>query len=240
MVNKILITGAGGDVGPTVCLALAGEGRTFALHARKETKELKGLAKRLKSYGAISHIVTADLSLPYESERVVAEATGLMRGIDAVVHLASSFEKTPFGKVTEEKWDEVMANNLRPAFFLAQEAARQMEKAGGKMVFFSDSAVQRPYGSYLPYSIAKAGVEALVKGLARTLGPKIAVNAVAPFAVTRPKAMTDKGWCDLLNKTLLRRANTTDEIVALVKFLLDSAETITGQVLTVDSGRTLR
>ena len=238
--GKILITGASGTIGGACAQTLAREEIQIVLHCRTQLEKVQALQGEMEKSGAGAHVIQADFSEPGATKALVAEAAEKMGGLNILVHCAALFEKTPFSTVTGEQWDRNLAINLKTAFFLSQAAAGVMERDGGRMIFLSDVAATKPYGSYFPYCIAKAGIDALVRGLARSLAPKIQVNAIAPYIVTRPPGISDAGWNDLLNKTPMRRASTPQEIAALVSMLATSAETITGQVMAVDGGRLLR
>lgn len=240
LTGKILITGATGTIGGACARTLAREETQIVLHCRTQVERAQALQGEIEQAGAGAHIIQADFSDAMAPKGLVADAAEKMGGLDLVIHCAALFEKTPFLTVTPEQWDRGISINLKTAFFLAQAAASAMEKDGGRMIFLSDVAATKPYGSYFPYCIAKAGIDALVRGLARSLAPKIQVNAIAPYIVTRPPGITDAGWNDLLNKTPMRRASTPEEIAALVSTLAFSAQTITGQVIAVDAGRLLR
>lgn len=239
-IQKILITGATGTIGSAVARAFAGPGRRLALHWRASQKKAEALAQEIAASGAEAALISADLSHADEATALVSKAFDQLGGLDLLVHCAALFERTPLGTVTEEQWRRIVDLDLRAAFFIAQEAGMRMQQGGGRMVFLSDVAAVKPYGGYLPYCIAKAGVDALVRGLAKSLSPKVTVNAVAPYVVTRPAGITDRGWNDLLSKMPTRRAQTAEEIAAVIKMLAESAESITGQVIAVDGGRLLR
>ncbi len=238
--KRILITGATGSLGSSIAQALAESSSNMVLGYFKNKDKAHELKQSIEGISASIEAIQSDLTKPDGPEHLIQKSVDAMGGIDVLIHCASLFEKTPLGTVTSEKWDEIIQVDLKAAFFLAQSAAKSMQENGSSMVFLSDVAVQKPYGSYLPYCIAKAGIEALARGLARTLAPKIRVNAVAPYIVTRPETMSDKGWVDLINKTPMRRPNSIEEIVGLVKWLALDAHTTTGQVIAVDGGRLLR
>ena len=71
------------------------------------------------------------------------------------------------------------------------------------------------------------------------MAPTVTANAVAPYLVTRPEGITDKGWKDMLDKTPMRRASTPEEIAEAVGMIAGS-ETMTGQVISIDGGRLLK
>jgi pteridine reductase len=238
--KRILITGATGSLGSCMAQAFAESDAHMVFSYFKNKNKARELVENIQGKANSVEAVQADLAKPNGPLHLISHCTKTLGGVDVLIHCASLFEKTPLGTVTSDKWDELIQINLRAAFFLAQSAAESMQVHGGSMIFLSDVAVQKPYGSYLPYCIAKAGIEALVRGLARTLAPKVRVNAVAPYIVTRPEGMSDKGWTDLINKTPMRQPNSVQEIVGLVKWLALDAHTTTGQVIAVDGGRLLR
>lgn len=237
---RVLITGATGNLGEAVANTLARPATHLCLSYKSSQAKAQALARSLSGCCEKVDAFAADLATDRGPMNLIEHAMHVMGGIDVLVHLASAFEKAAFDQVSEEGWRRVVDANLKAPFFLAQAAAKAMERDGGSMTFFSDTAVQRPYGNYLPYCMSKAGVEAMVRGLARTLAPKIRVNAVAPFIVTRPPDMTEKGWTDLINKTPSRSPTSPEEVAGLVKWLAIEAHTTTGQVITIDGGRLLR
>lgn len=238
--QKILITGATGAIGSEIALKLAGPGRKIVLHFRKNTEKAQDIKSKTEKSGSEAFVIASDISETAAVSNLVSESIKLMGGLDILVHAVAIFERTPFGEVTEDEWERIMGLDLKSAFFLAQTAGLEIQRKGGKMIFLSDVAGAKPYAGYLPYCIAKAGIDALVRGLAKSLAPKVQVNAIAPYIVTRPKGISDSGWNDLLSKTPMRRASSAREIAAIVKLLVEDGETITGQIIAVDGGRLLR
>ncbi len=236
----ILVTGSTGTLGSAISRRLSSSGVKIALQYHSNKDRAQSLAAELAGSGAEAFALEANLSLEGKASRLVREAAERMGGLNLLVHAASTFDKTPLGTVTEEQWDRIMAVDLKSAFFLAQEAGLMMQRGGGRMIFLSDVAAQRPYAGYLPYCVAKAGVDALVRGLAKSLAPKVQVNGVAPYLVTRPEWLSDKGWADLLSKMPMRKASEPDEIASVVEMIAKSGDSITGQVIAIDGGRLLR
>ena len=121
--------------------------------------------------------------------------------------------------------------------------SNSIEKIGvgvkGKMIFFSDwSVLTRPYKDYLAYNVAKSAVVGLTKSLAKELAPNILVNAIAPGPMLRPPDLTEEENKEVLHGTLLKRWGGAEEIVKGVCYLLE-ADFVTGQILTIDGGRTI-
>lgn len=189
MPKKALITGATGKIGREVCLELARAGYDIALHYHAHEQEAQALAAQIAAQGHKVNIYGADLSHADECVELVKR----VEEIDVFIHCASTFERTPFGEVTASKFDEVIAVEMRPAFLLGQTIGIRMRERGfGHIVFFSDIAAEQPYGNYLPYCMAKAGIDVLAKGLSKELGSAVQVNVIAPGAKADPGEMARK------------------------------------------------
>lgn len=237
--GKALITGATGAIGGAVAIELAKRGFDLVLHYNTNEKRAVELVEEVKSFGHKVVIARADFADVGEIKKMVKCVAEGLGGFTILVHCAAVFMKTSFEEVKEEVFDNVMDINLKASFFVAQEAARCMADEG-RMIFMSDIAAAKPYAGYLPYCIAKAGVDLLVKGLAKKLAPKISVNAIAPYIVTRPDGMSDADWNDLISKTPARRESPPHEIAQIVSFLAKASPSLTGQIIAVDGGRLLR
>lgn len=238
--KRILITGATGNLGKAIAKAMSAHASHLCLNFMSSHRTAEELARSLSGRGGRVDAFAQDLAAERGPENLIEHAMHVMGGIDVLINLASTFEKASLFSTDEEVWRRIVDANLKAPFFLAKAAALAMEREGGSMIFFSDTAAARPYGNYLPYCMAKAGVEAMVKGLARTLAPRIRVNAIAPYIVSKPDDMSEKGWQDLINKTPSRRPTDPSEITSLVEWLAMYAETTTGQVISLDCGRLLR
>jgi len=135
-------------------------------------------------------------------------------------------------------WDDVFALNLRAPFFASQAAAARMTD-GGAIVNLADLAAFETWPGYVPHGISKAGVVQMTRALARTLGPRIRVNAVAPGAVLLPETWDEGAAERLASTTPLRRLGSPADVVRAVLYLLD-ADYVTGETLIVDGGRHVR
>ena len=130
-----LVTGASYGVGAATALALAQEGCDVAISAT-HVDHLKATLATIAGTGMRALPLALDLREPESIERVMAEAASHLGGIDVLVNNAASFLRKPALEMTPAEWDEVMAVNLRGAFFLAQQLARHLvaRGAGGSIM----------------------------------------------------------------------------------------------------------
>ncbi len=192
-------------------------------------------------------VVQADVSQKEDVERVVASAKEKFGRVDGLVHMAAIYEKSPWNTLDENQWDKNMNVIAKSAFLFGKILGDELLKnpstgsgqVRGKMIFFSDwSIFASPYKDYLAYNVAKAAVVGLTKSFAKELAPGVLVNGVAPGPILRPPDLTDEENAEAMAGTPLARWGGADEIAKGVCYLLD-ADFITGQVLTIDGGRTI-
>ena len=160
--------------------------------------------------------------------------------LDALVNNASSFFSTPLGKIDLAAWDNLIGSNLKAPLFLTQAAAPHLLVARGAVVNITDIHAERPLAGYPLYCAAKAGLLGLTRALAIELAPLVRVNAVAPGPILWPESdlFDSAARAEILAHTLLQRAGCPQDIAHAVRYLLEDAAYVTGQVINVDGGRT--
>ena len=159
--------------------------------------------------------------------------------LDALINNASSFYPTAIGTITETQWDDLMGSNLKAPLFLSQAAAPLLAAQQGNIVNIVDIHAERPLKGYPLYCAAKAGLAMLTKALARELAPAIRVNAVAPGAILWPAHASEETRRAIVARTALKRQGQPRDVARAVCFLIHEAEYMTGQIITVDGGRSL-
>lgn len=166
-------------------------------------------------------------------------ATALWGRLDALVNNASSFFPTPLGSVTAQDWDSLVGSNFKAPLFLAQAAAPELRARGGCIVNIADIHAERPLAGYALYSASKGALATLTRALAIELAPQVRVNGVAPGPIQWP----DDPLFDAVERsrivehTLLKREGCPQDIARTVRFLIEDAPYITGQIIAVDGGR---
>ena len=236
-----LVTGGARRVGAVIARHLHREGFNLIIHYRRSRAEAEGLAEELLRDRPDSvALVGGDLAQPAQTPALAEEAARRWGRLDVLVNNASSFYPTALGEVTEAQWEELLGSNLKGPFFLTQAAASYLRDHGGAVVNLADVYADRPLKGFPVYSIAKAGVVMMTKALARELAPAVRVNAVAPGAVLWPEGGTPEATqAAIISRTALKRQGEPEDIARAVLFFIRDAPFVTGQILTVDGGRTL-
>jgi pteridine reductase len=236
-----LVTGASRRIGAEIVRGLHAAGYQVLLHYHRSEEAARQLAGALNADRPDSVLaLRADLDDTAALDELVRRAIDAWGHLDALVNNASTFYATPLGTVTESQWDALLGSNLKAPFFLCQAAAPHLASRQGAIVNLVDIYAERPLKGYPAYSIAKAGLAALTRSLAVELAPDVRVNGVAPGAILWPE-QADGGQpqADILARIPLARSGSPGDIAGAVRFLLEGAPYITGQIIAVDGGRSV-
>lgn len=244
--NRVaLVTGGAQGIGRAIATALVAAGARVHL----ADIDAAGVAETAAAIGAQAH--AADLGTPEAAQALIARIAAKSARLDLLVHAAGGVRGQvgrPIEEIAEADWRAIFAANVDAAFFLAQAAAPMMKQAGyGRIVTISSGAGLRPSLTGIQaYASAKHALVGLTKQLAWEFGPHgITVNSVAPGFV-RSNPATERQWQSygtegqkrLLDSIHTRRLGTPEDIAqATLFFLGEQAGWITGQVLSVDGGR---
>ena len=242
--NKIvLITGGAKRVGAAICRLLHAHGANLMIHYRNSVNEARALQSELNLKRANSvAIIQGDLLNLATLPNLVEETVKHFGKLDVLINNASTYYPTEIGNINEANWNDLMGSNLKAPLFLSQAGAIELRKQQGCIINITDMHVERPKKGYIVYSVAKAGLVTLTKSLAHELSPEVRVNAVAPGPVMWPEnnPQFDEVYRQrVISQTLLKRIGEPDDIAKAVKFLIQDAPFMTGQIIAVDGGRSL-
>jgi pteridine reductase len=241
MEKNVLITGAAKRIGAACACLLHDQGCNVLLHYKSSGQEAEQLCDELnlKRQGS-AKLVQGNLRNMQELEAVAQLALSSWGGLDVLINNASSFYPTPLTNTSEEQWDDLLGSNLKVPFFLSKALSNDLAKHKGCIVNIVDIHAERGLPGHSVYSIAKAGLVAMTKILAKDLGPSVRVNAVAPGAILWPEnGLSEQDKSEILQRVPLARIGSPEDIAKAVLYLVKDAAYMTGQIITVDGGRTL-
>lgn len=243
-----LVTGGVGDLGSEMALQLAQAGAGIALWDVRPSSEVTKRIERLQQGGTHLLYQQVDVRRRAEVDSAMQALIAEFGGIDIACVNAGIVEGMPFLDITEESWQRQLDVNLTGAFNVAQAVARQMVAAQtqGRIIFTSTWVAQVPWPEITAYTVSKAGLNMLMKQMARELAIYgIRVNAVAPGIVKAGLAgrqmHEDVQYAARVAKVIpLGEPGTPVEIGQAVLYLASpQASYITGSVLTIDGGCSL-
>jgi pteridine reductase len=230
-----LVTGAARRLGRVIALALAEAGADLVLHVHTSSGE--DVAQAVRETGKRASIVRADLSCPKRLIQFVHQVFAQSDHIDILINNAAVFFPTPLGSLTVAAWRTVLHTNLTAPFALTLLLGREMRSQGwGRIIQLSDWSGFRPIPGYLPYCVAKGGINSLTQVMAKGLAPRVTVNSIALGPVLVPdyyRVMTRRA---LAGHTPLGRLGTPADVVRVVRFLVERGEFVTGATYFVDGG----
>ncbi|MCU0293513.1 MAG: SDR family oxidoreductase [Thermoanaerobaculaceae bacterium] len=234
-----LVTGGAVRVGRAIVTHLATRGWAVAFTYRGSATQARELADELGATGHACLPVPADLDRIGDCRTLVDTTLDRFGRLDALVNNASVFPRTPLADLDEAAFLAVLQTNLVAPVMLARLTAAALGATTGSIVNLVDILAERPIRHHLAYIVSKAGLVAATRALAVELAPSVRVNAIAPGIALFPDSYDEATRQRLTARTLLGRAGTPLEIARAVEYLLDGASTMTGQVLTLDAGRTV-
>ena len=241
-----LVTGAAVGIGRAIAVAYGREGAKVVVNYSKSRAEAEETAALLRKAGGEPLLIQADVSQDTEAHNMVAKTLRTFGRIDILVNNAGITAFVDFADLdglTDDVWDRLYRVNVKGTFFCCRAAAAPMKQQGhGRIINLASVAGLWPQGSSIAYCCSKAAVVQLSKCLAKTLGPEIQVNVIAPgfiaetrWNVGRPNL--DATLAKAAQGAPLKRAGTAEDIADAALFLATRGDFMTGDVMVVDGGR---
>ncbi len=242
-----LVTGAASGIGLATARLVASGGAVVALNFLPDDARGPAAVAALRAAGYDAHPAPGDVGRPGDAEAMVAAAIGRLGRLDLLINNAGTpgaravIEPHDLDRMTEEFWSLLLSVNLLGPFRCTRAAAAALRATRGAVVNTASIAGIRSTGSSLAYGATKAGLIKMTKDLARALAPEVRVNAVAPGAVDSEWQIewTEERRRQSVERALLKRRCTPDDIAEVIAFLGCGAAMVTGQTVVVDGGLTL-
>lgn len=239
--NKVaIITGSSRGIGAAAAKLFVENGAKVVIHYQKEKEKAQALQAEIGSDNCI--VMGADLTSENQVEKVIKETIEHFGKIDILVNNAGAILRPGDWRTDIDVWHQTMDINLTSAWLMIKHAAPKMTE-GGSIVNIASVYGFLGAAPVAAYTAAKGGLITLTKSMAKELAPKIRVNAVSPSNVMTD--MAKNAGEELLqlftDQTPLKRIAEPIEIAKAIAFLAsDDASYITGEMLVVDGGYSLK
>jgi 3-oxoacyl-[acyl-carrier protein] reductase len=245
-----VITGSSVGVGRATALGLAERGCSVVINFSRSRAEAAEAVELCRAKGVEAVAVQADVSVDADCRRLIQTAVDSFGHMEILVNNAAVTEFVEFSDLealTEDIWLKILRTNLMGNFFCSRAAVPHMQDAGeGTIVNVVSIAGFLGHGSSIAYSASKAAVINMTKCFARTFGPEIRVNGIAPGAIdTRwlRKGLGEKafeGLCESLRRTTpLEVMATAEDVANAIVWMIEDARMMTGETIKFDGGQHL-
>jgi ketoreductase RED2 len=235
-----LVTGSSSGIGEATARSLAAAGAAVVINSSSSVEAGKAIADSLPE----AVYVQASVADAAACQALVDATLAQYGRLDILVNNAGTTKLIPHADLdaaTDEVWDKILSTNLMGTWHMTRSSVPALKASGaGSVINVTSVAGLRQAGSSIPYAVSKAGINHLTKLLANVLGPEIRVNAVAPGLVDTPWTADWAGARERVTAMAPLKRPALPEDVAEVIMGLVLAGFVTGQVVTVDGGMSLR
>ena len=238
--RRALVTGGNGGIGLGMARGLAGAGAQVAIAGRNRAKA----EAALEALGPGSTFVEVSISDPDSCRAMVRSTVEAFGGLDILINNAGMANRKRPEQLTPEEWRELMETNLSGAFYAAQAAYPEMQKAGGGKIINIGSMMSifgAPFAA--AYGASKGGIVQLTKSLATAwAADNIQVNAVLPGWIDTELTVSARAQVEGLNERVLARTpagrwGAPDDFAGIAVFLASAASNfVSGAAIPVDGG----
>ena len=236
--RKIIITGGATRIGAAIAKKLSGPNKEIIIHYNKSKSKAEYLKKELQKKGTKIYLVKGDLSKETDVNKIVKFAKLKLKYFDCLINNASLFENDKLENFTTKSWGKHLRTNLRTPALLSKEFAKNIKGRNNNIINIIDQRVFKLTPYFFSYTVSKTGLYTLTKTSAMSLAPNIRVNGIAPGPTIKNKRQSAKHFKKQYMATPLKRQVDVEQICNAVDFFLKN-RSITGQVISVDSGQSL-
>lgn len=234
-----LVTGGSRGIGAAIAHRLAADGADVALTYSRSAARAAEVVRGIQAIGRQALAIAADNLDADAVEAAVEQTVGRFGRLDILVNNAGIFQVGSVEELSRENFDETVAVNLRAPFLASKAAVRHMGEGGRIVSIGSNLAVRVPGPGLSLYSLSKAALIGMTKGLARDLGPKgITVNVVHPGSTdTEMNPAGGPGADGQRTLMAIQRFGDAANVAAMVAYLAGAeAGNVTGAEFTIDGG----
>ncbi len=234
-----LVTGSAHRVGKAIAVEMAKAGANIMVHYSSSPDETaRETVREIKSLGVDAFACKADLRTVEGIDSLFAAVEREFKRLDVLVNSASNFQKRRLMEVTLEEWEETMRINLTAPFLCTKAAVPMMERndpPGGVIINILDKGAVDAWKEFAHHGVSKAGLYALTRVSALSLGPNIRCNGIIPGAVLKPADYDEQQWVNNTKAYPLQRPGTAEDVARAAVYLA-TEDFLTGTIITVDGG----
>ena len=236
--NKIIITGGATRIGAAIAKKLSGPGVEIVIHFYKSSSKARKLKKELSKRQTKVYLVKGNLSNEKDVNKILKFSKSKLKYFDCLVNNASLFENDKLENFSTNSWERHLKINLRTPAILSKEFAKNIKGKNNNIINIIDQRVFKLTPYFFSYTISKTGLYTLTKTSAMSLAPQIRVNGIAPGPTLKNKRQSEKHFKKQYMATPLKRQVDVEQICSAVDFFIKN-RSITGQVISIDSGQSL-
>jgi pteridine reductase len=235
-----LITGGAKRLGKQIVRTLHKHHYNVIIHCNRSIEAAEQLAATLNTQRDNSaKVVCGDITNDDTVKKMVVQAIDCYGQLDLLVNNASSFYSTKINPPDSAAFNDLTGTNMKAPYLLSCLFSPYLSKTQGNIVNLVDIHADKPLKAHTVYSMAKAGLNMMIKSLACELAPRIRVNGISPGAILWPEQSISTGEkASIVSQVALQRLGEPVDIANTVLFLAN-APYITGQTIVVDGGRSL-
>lgn len=239
MSKVVIVTGGSQGIGAEIVKVLARNGERVILNYNKSEEEAKKIQSDLASEGFNIDIYKADVSEHIQVTKLINYCIEKYHTIDVLINNAGISQQRLFTDITDLDWEKMINTNLSSAFYAIKDSLPCMiHKKSGLIINISSVYGMVGASCETHYSVAKAGLDAMTKSLAKELGPSgIRVNSIAPGVISTKmnSFLSEDELKELENEIPLGKIGLPSSIAKCVLWLIDDDYT-TGQIISVNGG----
>ena len=236
--NKIIITGGATRIGAAIAKKLSGPKAEIVIHFNKSKSKAEKLKRELSKNQTKVYLIRGDLSKERDVKKILKFAKSKLKYFDCLINNASLFENDKLENFTTDSWGRHLRTNLRAPALLSKEFAKNIKGKNNNIINIIDQRVFKLTPYFFSYTISKTGLYTLTKTSAMSLAPNIRLNGIAPGPTLKNKRQSEKHFKKQYMTTPLKRQVDVEQICNAVDFFIKN-RSITGQVISVDSGQSL-
>ena len=236
--KRAFITGGAQRIGSSITKFLANRGIDVAIQYNNSKNKVSALEKIIKKTGVKFSSFKSDFNKNENFESFFKKINNEFGKIDLLVNNASAFEFDTIKESNYQIFDKHINVNIKAPFFLCQNFIKQLDYKQGLIINIIDQRVKNITPYFSSYTLSKSALYTMTKSLATLVAPKIRVNGISPGPTLKSTNQTDKQFLSQIARTPLKRQVELDEINLAIEYLIKN-KSVTGDVLTIDSGQSL-